>query len=173
MKKILKLGLFLGAICLIAASALTFVNGQTAPIIAKNQVEKTDKLLKEIAPDATEFEEVDLDLKNVEKVYIAKNTDVVMYIYEIKYYGFQSQVDILIGINPSGNFTKFKVLEQAETPGYGTQIVTNSKYTSQFENKSIEQPVNTISGATITTRPIRNAVKVVVEHFNQNYGGEK
>lgn len=174
MKKIFKLALFLGLVSLIAASALTFVNSKTKPIINANQIEKTNNLLKDIAPNATDFEKVVLDLKNIDKVYIAKNNDdIVMYIYEISYYGFQSEVDVLVGITPDGNFSKFSVVNQAETPGYGTQITTNEGFIAQFNNKSIEEPINTISGATVTTRPIKNAVNQAVDHFNQNYKKEE
>lgn len=170
MKKIIQLGIFLGIICIISSGALYYTNSITAPVIAKNQKDATDKLLKQIVSDADEFETEELNTESLINVYFAmKDENVTDTIYEVSAYGFQSDVKVLVAINnESRKFSGFQVIEQAETPGYGTQIQTSKKYQGQFTTKSIDDEVDTIAGSTVTTSALKGAIDEAVAHFKEN-----
>lgn len=169
MKKIINLTIFLAVICIVSSSALYFSNNITAPIIAKNKKENTDRMLKELISDADTFEEELIEEGSISVRYIASKGDEVMaYVYEITTYGFQSEIIVLVAIDSDGNYIGFKVVEQAETPGYGTQIVTNKSYTDQFLNKTVEDELDTITGSTVTTKPLNEAIAEAAAHFKAN-----
>ncbi|MDR3214838.1 MAG: FMN-binding protein, partial [Bacilli bacterium] len=136
MKKIIKLAIFLGVICVLASGALYYTNNITAPIIAENKKVATEKLLKEIDSKADKFETKEINDGSIATVYYAYEKDQLkMSIYEVSTYGFQSQVTVLVAIdNSTDKFVGFKVIDQAETPGYGTQITANNAYTKQFSS---------------------------------------
>ncbi|MDL2212199.1 FMN-binding protein [Erysipelotrichaceae bacterium OttesenSCG-928-M19] len=169
MKKIINLAIFLGVICVIAAGALYFTNNITAPIIAQNQKEATEKLLKEIIPDAQEFKEEEIKEGSLVKVYYASKDDkVIRTIYEVSTYGFQSNINVLVAIDDTGKYAGFQVIEQAETPGYGTQIQTSTDYQKQFTTKTVDDPIDTITGSTVSTAALKEAIEEAAAHFKEN-----
>ncbi|MCF7806910.1 MAG: FMN-binding protein [Candidatus Marinimicrobia bacterium] len=112
--------------------------------------------------------------------------------------GFQGEVRIMVGYDPDKRqLTGIKVLEQIETPGLGTKIVTDPSnkndplwWSAQFEGVAVEpeivviknaKPVNDyeiqgITGATISSkavvRIINDRLDVVQDLINQA-GGHK
>lgn len=169
MKKIISLAIFLGGVCIIAAGALYLSNSLTAPVIAKNNKENIEKKLKEIDKNADTFEEKEINQDSVVKVFVAKKDNKVSNtIYEVKKYGFQSDIDVLISISPEGKFSGFKVISQAETPGYGTKIETDKEYQKQFSTKSITDEIDTITGSTISTTALKEAILEAVKHYEAN-----
>lgn len=169
MKKIINLTIFLVVICVISSTALYFSNNITSPIIAKNKQEKTEQMLKELIKDADQFSEEIIDEGSITTRYLAqKGDETIAYVYEVKTYGFQSEIVVLVAINNDGDFSGFQVIEQAETPGFGTQIVTNEKYRSQFTTKNVQDELDTISGSTVTTKPLNEAIAEAVAHFKAN-----
>lgn len=169
MKKIVKLTIFLTLICVISAGAMYFSNSITAPIIAKNKKDNTERMLKGLLPKADKFETEVIEEGSITNRYIAlKNDETIAYVYEVATFGFQSQVVVLVVIDPDGNFAGFQVVEQAETPGYGTQIVTNNKFRDQFTTKNVKDEIDIIAGSTVTTRPLVAAISEAANHFSSN-----
>ncbi|MEG0283516.1 MAG: hypothetical protein RR601_01825, partial [Erysipelotrichales bacterium] len=116
MKKIIKLAVFLGVICVIASGALFYANSITAPIITANAKANTDKLLKEIIK-ADKYEEEAVNEGSISNVYYAyKGDKKIASIYQVETYGFQSEVKVLFAIDDKGKFISLKTIEQAETP---------------------------------------------------------
>lgn len=166
MKKIISLALFLGIVCILASGALYLSNSVTAPVIAQNTKDNIEKKLKEIDQVADKFEEKQINQGSVMNVYFAKKGDkLINTIYEVKKYGFQSDIDVLIAISPEGKYNGFKVVSQAETPGYGTQVETNLDYQKQFSTRTIYDKIDTISGSTISTTALKEAIEEAVKHY--------
>ncbi|MDR1782270.1 MAG: FMN-binding protein [Bacilli bacterium] len=170
MSKIVKLAIFLGIICLISSAALYYTNTVTAPIISENKRIATEKLLKEIDPNASKFESKEVNKGSIVNEYDAEeNGKVTLKIYEVSTYGFQSQITILIAIDTTNNqFKGFKVIEQAETSGYGTQITEDNDYTKQFNTKKISDQIDVISGSSVTTSALNKAIEEAVTYYNEN-----
>ncbi|MDF9867092.1 electron transport complex protein RnfG [Bacilli bacterium PM5-3] len=169
MKKIVKLAVFLGIICVISSAALYFTNSITAPVIAKNQKDATDKLLKEIVSNADDFKAEEIKDGSIVNVYFAKKgNDTVATVYELSTYGFQSDIKVLISINKAGKYSGFQVIEQAETPGYGTQVQTSTAYQKQFTTKSVDDEIDIITGSTVSTSALKAAIEEAVAHYKAN-----
>lgn len=92
--------------------------------------------------------------------------------------GFQEEVLLMIGFEPStGKLIGFKVLDEKETPGLGDKIERDSSFTSQFpgrvaplkgvkaRNASSLSEVQTITGATISSRAVIRIINHAVERW--------
>lgn len=91
--------------------------------------------------------------------------------------GFQDRIRLLIGFDPStSRLLGMTVLESKETPGLGDKIIKDTAFVSQFGR--VEAPLEgvkagreqgrpgeviVITGATISSRAVINAINVVLE----------
>ena len=170
MKKIVRLAVFLGIICVVASFVLYNVNNMTAPIIEERMVQQRNELLSELYPEADDFKEEKINENNIIAVYTAMKGDQELgTVYQLSIWGFQSALNHLVAINPDGTLGGMKVISQAETPGFGTQIVTNQDYVDQFFNSDIEKGVNTIAGATVTTAAMNVALDSAITHWKAHH----
>ena len=71
MKDIIKLGLTLFSICVVAALVLAFTNNVTSPVIAQRNIQANNESRKIVLPEADEFKQ----LKEI-------NSDMVLEFYE-------------------------------------------------------------------------------------------
>jgi electron transport complex protein RnfG len=92
--------------------------------------------------------------------------------------GFQEEVLLMIGFEPSsGKLIGFKVLDEKETPGLGDKIERDTSFSSQFagrvaplkgvksRNSSSLSEVQTITGATISSRAVIRIINHAVERW--------
>lgn len=108
--------------------------------------------------------------------------------------GFQSTLKIVVCMNP--DFTRIKsleILEQDETPGWGTRVISDTTRTDeqwflkQFQNLNVaagtirvgatanrqDGIVQTISGATISSEAIINILNVAIKEYRAAYLNRK
>ena len=148
-------------ICILSAIALSLTYESTINIINERRSEELQSALNEVYPSET-FEEADVPEglleKNVKQMFKAKDGLVLL----IEQPGFQSNIKILVGIDTiKKQITDIKILEHLETPGLGSRI-EEPGFLSQFKNKELEQQkFDAITGATISSSAIINAVKAV------------
>ena len=102
--EIVKLGLILCIISLIASGLLALANDVTAPIIAEQQIAADDAARKQIIPDAELFEKVEGDFgPGVVEVYKAmKGSEEIAYIVKTLSKGYAGDIEIISGINLDG-----------------------------------------------------------------------
>ena len=151
--------LVLTLICLVISAALAFTNQKTAPIIAEAERVKAEQARKEVLPDADSFTLMELnDLPaTVTEVYKANNG--VGYVFMLKTKGYGGEIKLICGIDNDGKITDTNTLSQSETKGLGTKI-TLPFFRDQFKGKdSALEGVDTITGATISSKPYINAIK--------------
>jgi electron transport complex protein RnfG len=92
--------------------------------------------------------------------------------------GFQEEVLLMIGFEPSnGTLIGFKVLDEKETPGLGDKIERDTSFGSQFvgrvaplkgvraRNATDQSQVQTITGATISSRAVIRIINHAVERW--------
>lgn len=177
MKYYLKLGLILFVTCAIATGILAYLNGLTAPMIkqvkAKEAKEAQLEVTKVDENDSTpyRFEPrfLDLDIKGDSVFYfIAFNQEQerVGYVLTATKTGYSSNVKTVVGLNNEFKIKKIKVIDQAETPGLGAKCV-NDDFAPRFTNLGVKElkvdkdggAIQSITGATITTRTISNSIK--------------
>ncbi len=93
--------------------------------------------------------------------------------------GYGGNIQIAVGISSeSGRITGFSVLSNSETAGLGAKC-SEDAFTSQFAGKSAEgitytkngaasdTEIDAISGATITTRAVTDAVNSALAFYNE------
>ena len=151
--------LVLTLICLVISAALAFTNQKTAPIIAEAERVKAEQARKEVMPDADSFTQLTLENlpATVKEVYKADNG--VGYVFMLTTKGYGGDIKIICGIDKDGKITETNTLSQSETKGLGTKI-TLPLFRDQFKGKdSTLEGVDTITGATISSRPYVNAIK--------------
>ena len=97
--------------------------------------------------------------------------------------GYGADLQIAVGISKDGTLAGFSVISNNETPGFGANC-TNPEFTSQFKGKSAEgmltftkdgnaseSEIDAISGATITTNAVTEAVNGAIVFYQENFGG--
>ncbi len=177
MKYYLKLGIILFVTCAIATGILAYLNGLTAPMIK----EVKDKEAKEARLEVTKIDENDsndysfqpkflqLDIKGDSLFYYVaydQNNDKVGFVLTATKYGYSSNVKTVVGLTQDFKIKKIKVIDQAETPGLGAKCV-NPDFAPRFANLGVNElkvdkdggSIQSITGATITTRTISNSIK--------------
>lgn len=158
MNKILKLGVFLAVVSAVAGGALAFANEMTAPVIAANN-EKTEKAaLLQMYPEASEsdFEEVKLKSESttVQKVY--KYND--LFIFNMKVSGYKDGTTFLVSIDSNDKIIdNFLAMSNGDTKGLGSKVLEDD-FRNSLLQKSSEEELDTISGATVSSQPVVDAI---------------
>lgn len=167
---ILRLALTLLTICAVVAALLAAVNAYTAPIITLRNEEKTRQAIEAVLPGGGE------------KVEFEDSTGMVKALYEsdagwavqVSPNGFGGAVDMMVGIDRSGNVIGISIISHTETPSLGAVAAENNAagvaFRSQFAGLSGKLAVgkdggtvDAISGATITSRAIVNGVNAALQ----------
>ena len=166
MKYFLKLGFVLLIITVIASGILAYINSLTEPIIQENQRKAKEEARKEVLSEAASFEVI--GTFNEESVFAGLDNEgtTVGYTFLASLYGYSSDVKSMVGVKTDLTVNKIKIISQTETPGLGANC-TKPEFVAQFDRKDVEQmkvdkdggDIESITGATITTRTIANSIK--------------
>ncbi|MDO4218444.1 MAG: RnfABCDGE type electron transport complex subunit G [Synergistaceae bacterium] len=187
MRKIIKLGLILLSITAITGLVLGAVYSLTLePIAVAKQVSLT-KTQKEAMPSAARFTEVKPKTSVFKNIYEASDSkgNVIGHIFVVETKGFGGIIELIVGISHD-KITGVRVLTHSETPGLGAKSVETGEgsFIEQFSNKILktldvvkgdvesDSEVAAISGATITSKAITDAVNHVVDYYEANFKGK-
>ncbi len=192
MKEIVKLGIVLFVVCLIAGVALSSVNGITEPVIIQQRLVKDELARKEVLPNAESFEKVAEGYEST----ITLNSGVVVPVVEVyrglaegKTIGFVIKttpggygggVEVVTGLAVDGVISGVRVGTHQETPGLGAKS-TLPEYYKQYDGKmaatvavnktsASDIEVQAIAGATITSKAVTagvNASASVAESLSE------
>ncbi len=188
MNNIVKLGAILFAICAIAALALGLTNQVTAPIIEQKSIEANNEARQVVLPDASEFTQMDDSVFNniegleeglVAEVYEGKNNnETVGYTVKTLPKGYGGKIELIVGISTDGNITGIDIGSMSETPGLGSKAAEPT-FKDQFSGKvttnelnvvkgkaSVDDEIQAISGATITSKAVTKGVNAAIEVYN-------
>ncbi len=180
MKTIIKNALILTLITLVAGTALAFVYSVT-----KEPIELSDKKATmdaySVVFENAEFEELNIkdysDENNstVSAVSKAKKEGKLAgYVFTCASKGYGGDIKLAVGVDLSGNITGISVLDASnETPGLGARV-KEDKFTAKFKNVNSDtlSDVDAISGATYSSKGVKNAVFASLKYFNDNLKGE-
>lgn len=169
----LRYGMILFTICLVASLVLSFTYKVTKSSIQEQLTADEKKALAEIFPEATAFEDKTFDGKSY---YLAKkDARELGFVMKVEAKGYSSNIVMLAGFDRQGVIKGVEVLSQQETPGLGAKIAeikTGEKkpwFLTQFQGKSANEldlkNIQAISAATITSRAVVESVKKSVEEF--------
>lgn len=183
MNKILKNTLILSAITLIAGVALGFVFEITKEPIANAQLEAKQEACRQVFPEAEEFGEIVIKTDKVDEAYGAlKGGKEIGYVVTATCKeGYGGNIQVSVGISKDGEVTGIALLSINETAGLGMRA-TEPEFYNQYAGKQTAQfyvskdggegePIEAISGATITSRAVTKAVNTALEFYYDELGG--
>ncbi|MEM1483945.1 RnfABCDGE type electron transport complex subunit G [Oscillospiraceae bacterium PP1C4] len=164
MKELMKPIIVLTVICVITAALLGATYTVTAPLISAAEKNASDAAMAEVLPSAASFTELKVD--GVEGLLIAaKDEGGSGYVFKVQSKGFGGAYQVMVGIGSDGKITGTKLLDNNETPGLGSKTGMPD-FTGQFIGKdSSLDGVDTITGATISSKAFMTAVQIAYEGF--------
>lgn len=188
--EIIKNGLILFAITLIAGALLGLTYEVTKEPIADAQAVKQDNALQKVFNNAS-FNEMN-ELSNADNYpYIAKSFEAVIdgdvagYAFKmVTPEGYGGNIEFVVGLSIEGQVTGIDIIKHAETPGLGAKAA-EAEFKDQFMDKPItllevvktgasaETDIEAISAATITSKAVTNAVNQAIDCYNNELGGSK
>ena len=139
------------------------------PIITAATEEAERESRSELLPEAEDFEEVTgVEVENVSAIYKSTNDVGVVITSSAKGYG--GDVVVMTAINPDGTIKQVKIQSQGETAGVGTKI-ENESFWSQYtglpaETITLDQQVDRITGASISSSAVNDAVNFAIAAYN-------
>lgn len=171
-KDILKPALILFVICLVVTALLAGTNLLTKDKIAEQSALEAEQSRKVVLSDADSFEEAD-------GYYIGKaNNETVGYVFQTEAKGYGGAVKVMTGISTDGQITGVVILEHSETPGLGANA-EKASFTDQFKQAVPENGITLVknkapsdgeieamTGASITSRAVTNAVNEAITKYN-------
>lgn len=187
---ILNLVLRLAVITVCAGLILGLVYAVTKEPIAQQELKKATEARQSVLPEAQEFKEIALSGIDYDHDKFADISEVfegtaggqaVGYTYSIVTKGYKAGLKLTVGIGADGKVTGVEITGHDETPGLGANAV-NPEFTDQFKEtdgpivvaKSPTGAVNEVqalTGATITSKGVANAVNLARE-FGEQYLGK-
>lgn len=182
MAEVFKLGFVLMIVAVIAAGSLGFVNGFTAPLIAR-QKEEAKLLAMETAAstiisDGSEVTFDSLAIPGLENPYASVDELLsVVGVYSeghlrgfvfIAYgRGYSSTIQTMVACGTDGVVTGTGILFQQETPGLGANVASPDRLTAGFSGRNASGlaltkdggDIDAITGSTITSRAVTSSVR--------------
>lgn len=174
MNQLVKFGLILGVICLAATLVLAATYQVTKPKIEEMMKKEEDSALRVIMPGADSFSAKSGD--GIEYFEASKAGVPIGYCIRTTASGYNGFIRIIVGIDMNGVVKGVRVLEHQETPGLGAKITEVRQgekspwFLRQFvglDARTIElkKNVDAITGATISSAAVTDAVRDVVDKF--------
>ncbi len=193
LKRIPKPVIALTIITLLAGVALSGVFSMTKEPIEANELAKKRESYKVVCETAADFKDVDaaaaaIEAQNgsysngkfgtttIEEVLEAvdANGNTVGYVFSItNRNAYNPPLKLALGMKPDGTIEKIAFIELNETPGKGS-LADEPKFKDQFDGRSAESLVlngdgdsgiDAISGATVTSKAVLNAVNAGLDFF--------
>lgn len=184
-KEIFRPAAVLFAICIAVSAALAGTNLLTKDKIAEAQAQKAEESRKIVLPEADSFE-----VQNAgqpEEHYAGlQGGETVGYVYETEAKGYGGTVRVMTGISTKGTITGVVILSHSETPGLGANAERESfreQYRQPVNNLAgglsivkfqapREGEIQAMTGATITSTAVTNAVNQAIEAYQNTYASE-
>ncbi len=173
MGKLVKYGLILGIICLVASLVLAVTYKITKPEIQARIEQEEKEAMRAILPEADSFNEKSID--EIEYFEGYKGEELVGYCVKLVTDGYAGYIHMIVGIDGIGIIKGVRVISHQETPGLGSRIVEirhgdkEPWFLRQFKGEdartiSIEK-IDAITGATISSESIVEAINKSINEF--------
>ena len=197
MNKIVKNTLILTAITVVSGLLLGVVYGITKEPIAEAQENTKQEAYRSVLSDASSFETMeDFDAADAASILeengyssdeVAEGIDdsgeTVGYVVNVmSHEAYDGDLEVSVGIAADGTVKGIEMLSISETAGLGMKA-DEAEFKDQFKDKNVEKftytksgesgddKIDAISGATITTNAVTNAVDSALVYFQNELGG--
>ena len=179
-KDVLKPTLILFVICLVITALLAGTNELTKDKIKQQEIQNAEASRKVVLQDAETFEE------STDKTYFTakKGDKTIGYVFTTESKGYGGTMKVMTGIEQSGKVSGVVILSMYETPGLGANAQKDT-FRDQYKQTAPEKgfdviksgskadgQIQAMTGATITSKAVTNAVNQAVEHYQKVKGGE-
>ena len=172
-KTILKLSVTLLLISAFVAGALAGVNAITKDRIAAILENKIQSALEEVLPGAVNLTEVEFtDESGIVKTVYAPSADspVQGYAVEVAPAGFGGSITMMVGVDENGKVASISVVSHTETASLGAVAAdkgsAGTAFREQFKGQSagmsVGKEIDSITGATITSKAVTNGVNAAL-----------
>lgn len=198
--KIVHDAVILTVITLVAGFLLGLVHDVTLDPIAKANYDKEQAAYKTVFADAASFEEyadfdadaatqtaIDAgyanDLVEGAQVALDGSGNALGYVITVtSTEGSQANITLSMGVTMDGILNGYETTSISETPGLGSKVA-DADFKAQFEGKNVEaytvtktgaasdSEIDALSGATISSRAVTNAVNAGLAYFRSIGGG--
>ena len=201
MNKIIKNTLILTAITVVSGLLLGIVYNITKEPIARAQENTKQEAYKAVLSDAASFEAVDFDSDSAlsllsengytsdEITEVVEGTDdsgeVIGYVISVQSSeAYDGTLELSVGIAADGTVKGVEMLDISETAGLGMKA-DEAEFKDQFKDKKVDKftytktgesgddMIDAISGATITTNAVTNAVDSALVYYQNELGGSQ
>ncbi len=180
LKEVLVPTLSLFLICAVVTLLLAGTNSVTKPQIEKLQIETANKTKAQVLSVAESFsDEKTVDLNGVTYAYFEgydKDENVVGYVFTTSAKGYGGDIVTMVGVLNDGTVSGMDFLSISETAGLGMNADTD-EFKNQYVGKTGEIEVNkntpaeneiqALTGATITSKAVTNAVNIALELYEE------
>jgi len=185
-----KMIVVLTLIATISGGVLSSWNSYTAPKIQQHRLRELKAAIADVLPEHDHYDEIMLPDMTL---YVGKNAsdEQLGIAFQAIGSGFQGTISIMVGVVPNfSKLTGIKILEQVETPGLGTKIVSDPTnkmnpywFSEQFtgvqtypeitvvknREPSTDMEIQAITGATISTKAVVKIINDAVQRAKSEY----
>jgi len=182
-KIIIRLGLTLMVVSLVAALALGLTFALTNEQIKRQAKEKEAEAFRKVLPQvkrAEDFKEKKDLTKKIQKKYEEVNKVAEGYVSGKKVgtvvvvwpRGYGGYIKMAVGLDTDGKVTDYALIEHNETPGLGT-FIEESSFRKKFKGKEARDPVeiardiDAITGATVSSRAVTKGVRISLDAYSK------
>lgn len=160
-KYYLKICVTLLLISALTAGLLAFVNSVTKDKIAANELAVMEEAMGRIFVACDKIEAVDGEYEEpVVAVYaVYRESELLGYGIQSNPMGFKDGIGLIVGTDIKGNCLGVEITSISDTPGVGTKVKEgNFLFGFKGLNGETVNDYDTISGATISSKAVRNGV---------------
>lgn len=164
-KDMARLGITLFLICGIAGLGLAVVYDQTKPVIEQRAREDALAAAKAAIPGADQIVEETKDgVTYWLGLSAGKTVGAAMKLSTTGYNG-SSPIEMVVGLDETGRVSKVTITSIAETAGLGSRVKDDA-YLAKYVGVSESKEVDTISGATISSKAVRAGVDRAIDFLS-------
>lgn len=172
MRDTLKPALSLLIICAVITFLVALMFNITKDTIEAREREELNNAMNEVLPGGAPFEDITTDMVNSGKEFEGVNLASAFksekgYVFSLTVNGYDGEMTVIVGINNNKKINGLRLGSNTETPSLGKRA-EEEFFTSRFEglgtDADIEESVDAISGATVTSKAVMKAAAAAAEY---------
>jgi len=173
-ESIFRLVQVLTVICVVSAGALAFVYEATREPIAEQIRQEKLRAIQAVLPEYDNQPDTDVMEAGGRTFYVGRKAGKwVAVAFQVAAKGFGGDIGLMLGVDREGKVTGVRVLTHKETPGLGAKI-EQAWFLEQFAGRGLGRDlalkrdggeIDQITGATISSRAVLEAVKAGLEEY--------